>query len=429
MKNFLLILVSLLFFAPASFGQANTEKQEVLNARDAEERYAWRTKTGNWANSGGENYFYPAMYMYWGKGMTSEGLAKITVGGKAGFVDRRGKIVIRPPFKDSGAFSNGLAPVETENDKWGFIDTKGNMVVEPIYDWAFGFYSATDLARVQLKEKWGYIDKKGALIIKPQFDDAAPFREGLAAVEIKGKWGFIDTEGNQVIPPQFDRASFFSEGLAVAALKVPAPLPTSPQNTVYKWGFIDRTGKWIIEPSWDGAVSFFEGWARVWKRVGNSFENSEDFLIDRNGKVIWNENSFTIRWYASDMMVVRMEGENVFNLVDRSGKHLTERTFDDVGYFSEGVLAAATGEKYGFINKKGDFVIPPKYDFAMYFREGLALVKEEKKYGYIDAKGKYVIRPIFEYAWPFGNGAALVANGEKTGYIDRTGKYIWKPTK
>jgi hypothetical protein len=428
MKNLILILGCLILFAIPAFGQANDEKREVLDARDQAKTLEWRNRTGNWKNSGGEIYFYPSMYIYWGKGF-SEGLGKITVDGKAGFIDSRGRIVIKPTFKDTGGFFNGLAPFEDYNGKWGFIDKKGTVVVEPVYDWAFGFYSGGDLARVQLGGKWGYINAKGEQVIKPQFNDAGGFREGLACVEIGKKYGFIDLRGNSVIEPQFDSPSMFFEGLAAVMIDIPAPLPGFTAQKDHKWGFIDKTGNWIIPPTWDGGLSFYAGMARVWKHLGHSKENREGFLIDKTGKVVWDENSFTIRSYSADTMVVRMEGADGLNLADRNGKRITERMFDDIGFFSEGLSAAASGEKYGFIDRNGEFVISPRFDFALYFKDGLALVRDGKKYGFINASGEYAIRAKFDYAWPFGGDAALVVEGEKTGYIDKTGRYIWKPTR
>ena len=68
---------------------------------------------------------------------------------KYGYIDRSGKMVIPPQFKDAGPFSDGLA-------------------------------------RVLLGKQGGYIDKSGQLVIKgEEFEEARLFSEGLAAARRK----------------------------------------------------------------------------------------------------------------------------------------------------------------------------------------------------------------------------------------------------
>ena len=92
------------------------------------------------------------------------GLFPVVVGGKYGYIDKTGKLVINPQFDDAHDFSKGLA-------------------------------------RVRIGDKWGYIDKTGKYVINPQFDGASDFSEGLAMVWIGGKWGYIDKTGKLVWGP------------------------------------------------------------------------------------------------------------------------------------------------------------------------------------------------------------------------------------
>ena len=54
------------------------------------------------------------------------GLARVKIGGKEGkwgFIDTKGQYVINPQFDGAGLFSEGLARVRIDS-KGGFIDTK-----------------------------------------------------------------------------------------------------------------------------------------------------------------------------------------------------------------------------------------------------------------------------------------------------------------
>jgi len=79
----------------------------------------------------------------------SEGLAHVTVNNQTGYIDQTGKLVIGPIPYSGHNFSNGLAMVESEefdeagrfsdlaavrlNDLWGFIDKRGKFIVTPAY--------------------------------------------------------------------------------------------------------------------------------------------------------------------------------------------------------------------------------------------------------------------------------------------------------
>ena len=121
----------------------------------------------------------------------SEGLAKVVLGeqwgeGKSVYIDKTGKIVFDvPPGGDvdnsEGCenFSEGLACVAVEG-KIGYMDRAGKIVIKPQFDVvtpfingvasvALGKYEVTEGVShfVRLGDKWGYIDKNGKYIWPP----------------------------------------------------------------------------------------------------------------------------------------------------------------------------------------------------------------------------------------------------------------------
>lgn len=212
-------------------------------------------------------------------------LLTVTIGGKRGYIDRTGKIVVNPQYDSADDFSEGLARVcvgQCDTDHWrgfrytkdqlgtekveqtfkyGFIDETGKMVINPGFESAEmfsdgmagvcvgrGCYYRAPTDRSEAEEKWGYIDKTGAMVIPPQFGYVSTFHEGLAAVEIGDKWGYIDKTGKFVINPQYDSASQFENGVAKVGLKLPRTDPDSVISN-YQEGYIDRSGKYIWQPS------------------------------------------------------------------------------------------------------------------------------------------------------------------------------------
>ena len=59
-------------------------------------------------------------------------------GGKCGYVDKSGKLVIPARFDDADSFSDGLAAVSIDG-KYGYIDKAGEMKIPASFDCATAF--------------------------------------------------------------------------------------------------------------------------------------------------------------------------------------------------------------------------------------------------------------------------------------------------
>src|SRR5215831_16858747 len=112
----------------------------------------------------------------------SEGLARVqTHEGKNVYVDKTGKVTTPPwnqtmPNMTIGRFKDGLARIRV-GGKVGFIDSTGKVVIEPLFDHASQF--SEGLAPVKISKKWGFIDRSGEIVIPPQFACPVYFSEGL----------------------------------------------------------------------------------------------------------------------------------------------------------------------------------------------------------------------------------------------------------
>ncbi|MDE7386583.1 MAG: WG repeat-containing protein [Muribaculaceae bacterium] len=187
----------------------------------------------------------------------------IGIGGKWGYKNKKGEIIIPCIYDCVLAFSEGRALVKTAG-KWGFIDLNGNLAIPCIYDYVYGFTEGR--AMVKTAGKCGFIDLNGNLAIPCIYGDAYGFSCGRALVEKDGKWGWIDVNGIPVIPFIYDNVFDFSEGRACV-------------KKDGKWGFIDESGTLVIPCIYDYPERFSEGRARVTMGFNS-------FYIDKNGNRI-----------------------------------------------------------------------------------------------------------------------------------------------
>lgn len=225
-----------------------------------------------------------------------------------GFINKEGKVIVKPKFKDVENFSEGLAAVKNEENKWGYINKEGVYEIEPKFDIAYSFNDGLAPVILDLDNpEYSYIDKKGNVVISPHFgspsipseglilgsatpgtivcinykgevvfsikgDSAGYFKDGIAPYSIDRKWGFINREGKIVIEPNFDRVHVFSEGLAAVQVD-------------YKWGFIDKSGRFVVEAEFDSVSDFKDGIAEVFYVKDSIVERYA--YIDTKGEFIW----------------------------------------------------------------------------------------------------------------------------------------------
>jgi hypothetical protein len=185
------------------------------------------------------------------------GLAMIqTVDNKYGYINRIRAIVIPPKFDDAFSFSKDYAKVQY-NGKWGAINGKGKFVLAPKYEIIGGY--GVNIATIPVKEndKWGYININDEYVIAPKFEIAKPFyANGLAEVKLNGKWGVINESGEFIVKPKFDEIKDFrKEDFAAAG-----------ENG--KWGFVNRKYEYVISPRFEGASAFAPNGLAPFKQNG-----------------------------------------------------------------------------------------------------------------------------------------------------------------
>jgi hypothetical protein len=133
----------------------------------------------------------------------SDGMIAIRRDRKVGYMDIDGNIAIEPQFDQGGAFSEGLAAVES-GGHWMFVDKSGTATAHLPEDVIFAEPISDGLALVtagpESSRKFGYVDRNGQWAVKPVWEDANPFHDGLAYVGIwkNGMVAYIDHNGKRI---------------------------------------------------------------------------------------------------------------------------------------------------------------------------------------------------------------------------------------
>ncbi|MDE6871360.1 MAG: WG repeat-containing protein [Bacteroidales bacterium] len=377
-------------------------------------------------------------------------------GGKIGFVNISGKVVISPRYIVCGEFnSNGIAWVNAggkyndngvlEGGKFGFINLKGEEIVSPKYDFIGDFGD----------KGYCWVNKGGEVFVSEDAIDArvneyaktetdpdkiAEYKNlwvnSYTAGKIdvmrrkiyKGKYGFIDADGNILIDVKYAAiGNEFIDGAIWA---------TTSKKKIGKYGYLSSTGEALTDFKYSMAYDFSCGFGMV--GVMDGFSMLVGF-VDKYGKeVVPLEYTRVSGFIGDDPLTAvcfvknrevkvkrRVTVPSKWGVINASGKLLTECRYDEWNKDcrENGIFAFKLDGKWGYVDSKGKEVTDFVFDEVNPFHGKTALVKKEDKFGFVDFTGDF-IHPMEFTEVSYANGL-YAANSPVGGtYIDDDGNIV-----
>lgn len=342
-------------------------------------------------------------------------LYRIQVGGKCGFINERGNLVIDPQFDDAyWTFAEGVCYAKLGERK-GLINTVGEFVVEldSTFSLVCGFSHNLALFSVT-NGKWGIVNKTGEIILPAIYENIwRDGNNGFTIVDTLGKQGYVNCLGDFIVPCKYASVSGYSEGLMAVA-------------TNKKCGYVDTLGNWVIDTIYDDAHNFGDGVARV--KVGNQW-----YFIDHNANRVSELNHDTpLTGFACNRAFVKKDGK--IEMINIKGQRIAEINADSVYGFSEGYATFKKNGKYGKLDTNGMVVVQPKFEKLYRTINGLSVFEKNGKKGAIDTAGNVLVDAIYKDIvnnykdFLDNNNSSLLICGNDNGnaYYDKKGNLIWK---
>ena len=322
--------------------------------------------------------------------------------------------IVSPQYDQAMRFTEGLLAVK-KGGKWGYIDKSGNVMIDFNYHIAYPFSEGKALVALEgIKEirwsetkaekfegaYWGIIDKRGNFT-KLRRSDGEPIFIFLE--EIYGNNNYTSYHNGVLVTDVLD----------------------SPVNFAF-----DNKGMEIQNGY--GAYPLNEGILAVNFGIAN-------FIDFNTGEILFKDRNFyDIRPFNQGLAPVALDEESsdiVWRFMNANGQIMKDITFVDFQVknmsgeykiFNDNSLASIENSqgKWGAIDKTGATIIPFKYDSLKIFSEGLAGFKSNGKYGFIDTNGNLVIEAIYDNVSSFNDGLAAVCMGDKAYLIDKEGRKI-----
>jgi len=380
----------------------------------------------------------------------SDGLARVTLNGKVGFIDRTGSFAIEPTFDKAWGFTPGFGRTSAERDGIvGVIDKTGAWVFQTNYQRVqlavtHGYGRSTETFfgwDFKKSDRWGFLDRDGRVVIDADFDqpiqrcsdgrmvayknkesfyfkaDGSPLQppEGrlidgscdgvpLYTVKIGDKFGLVDDQMNPLTPVRFDTVVW--AGSAARNVKIDG-----------KWGRVGLDGRWLIEPKFDylsGDADIFvasiDGKRGFMRPDGSWLIEPKFDAAQRRGDTAFvtvsgatgvlrlSDESWVVPPRPGVMcgidyaMMSQADSKRV--ILSRTGEIWIDIGAERVGINLDlGLLTFLKGGKWGLVDTAGQVMVEPQFDEPVFFAPGLrgvAWVKRDANWCAIDRRGRSV---------------------------------------
>ena len=348
------------------------------------------------------------------------------------------------PCEYSSLEGNGIWRT-CKSGKYGYVQLNGTSsittLIPCIYE-SLGKYSADSYIRATLKGKKGMIDSQNKIIIPFKYSKVGnPCHTSngysIIWVEKDGKLGIYNDDGKELQPCDIDKAYILTENNSIELSYTDCP------STDYI--YIVRNGlTGLISGSTFETIipCMYEHLSPIKSNKAFYKANGKWGIIDANNKTIQlaiydnveidgstlSEQKMPSMAFQSNMYV-RNNGK--VGMLKANGEDFIPVKYDSLGMYSDNMLVAKVGDKYGFLNEEGKESVPFVYSQAHNYSEGLAaVVNENGKYLFIDKSGNVTIKPKeYDRVDNFQNGTCKVYRKDKVWEIDREGKKVKDSTK
>ena len=427
----------------SNIGDYNNGLYIVRKDNDEEGTYAYGV-----VNDGGTVYIpveYNRIEFTNEYGAYEDNVYKCEKNGKWGLVSSTNGTLLPCEYNSLSNKGNGIWRT-FKNGKYGYVQLNRlssiTTLIPCIYE-SLGDYSSGSYIHATLKGKKGMIDNKNKIIIPFEYSSVSnPCHtsngSSIVWVEKNGKHGIYSYDGKEIQPCDIDKAYTLTGNNYATELSY-----TDCPSTDYIYIGRNRLTGVISGSTFETIIPCMYEYLSPIKTSKAFYKaNGKWGIIDTNNKTIQlaiynnveidgsnlSEQNMPSMAFQSNMYV---QSNGKVGMLKSNGEDFIPVKYDSLGVYSDDMLVAKVGDKYGFLNEYGKETVPFIYPQAHDYSEGLAaVVNDNGKYLFIDKLGNVAIKPKeYDRVDNFLNGTCKVYRKDKVWEIDREGKKVKDSTK
>jgi hypothetical protein len=289
-----------------AYGYVNKQGKEVIPitleyAKDFQDGYALIEMDGKKGiiNTLGK-LVVPAIYDFLDP-FNRYGLSRAKKDSLFGLLNTNGAAVLPFEYDHIGEFSNGLALVN-QGGKYGYTDRVGKLIIPLRYDFlpealVWGNFEG-NYTKFYSKGKYGIINNRGEEVFPAIFEEVGQYHEKLpVAVKKRGQWGYSDQKLNLQIPYKYDFAESFRYGYGKVRQED-------------QWGLLNQKGKEVL-PLEHEEVKLHDSTAIVIKKAGAYG------LLDAKLDTLLPLNYQSIKSYKNELLQLTTDSTSIYYHIPR----------------------------------------------------------------------------------------------------------------
>ena len=400
--------------------------------------------------------------------------------GKKGTMNTKGMPILPMEYTDVTVDKNGYTVFKTiDTKKFGMMNNVGNLIVATNYD----YVSPTTANRFYVIQNGKYTvgDINNNVFVQPDSANGVILGKKRIVYHYTNKVKIFDLNGNPQKTFTDLNLKNFGHSLSVTedsiklntdntlqlislAANTKKSLPFGEAGDYNEEGvfigkqklfdFYDYTGKKLNTKSYSSVVNYSEGICALQesstsspyladknfnkiKDLSTSFQGpyseglayatnsnlGKIYYLDKKGNEKFSINAKEGSKCIGGLISVK-DNSNRYYLIDKTGKQISSKTWDEIGIFSDGLAMVKENSKWGFIDQQGNKVIDTKFDIASSFTKGAAIVKLNGKFFLINKNGEPINNTKYVAAGTPDNGTFPVQKDTLAGLIDSKGNTV-----
>lgn len=363
--------------------------------------------------------------------LNNAGLLSFSKGGRTGFLDKKGKMIVKPIYE---AWTDGVPGEKLavkKNGKWGYIDKHGKAqgkfeydlvyhVWEHVWEGNYGtswkssniygqtkngetiIYSMEDGNKIgsfkgdeitryynngenivlRVGDNYSIIKKNGEIVLDsyPHPIDKVNHENKLAVVGSYKEYGVINFDRKILVPDKYEDIVFLGKSSEYFFAQKDE-----------KWGMVNDKGevkipfKYDMERMSDDVILINEG--------DYFSEDSEIFLINGKGEIM-NSSAYNHITHLVEYDIIRVgkyiRGGWLYGVVNEEGKEIVPVEYTDIRGEKNGSIILEKGGLYGLADRNGNLLADVIYTKIEEGKDNKIIVQtQDEKWGYIDKEGKF----------------------------------------
>lgn len=316
-----------------------------------------------------------------------------------------------------------------EGGKFGFADSNGKVLIKPIYDEAWRFKDGT--AKVKIANKFGLagINLSGSLIqiLDPQYEYIGDFKDGFAEIKKDGGWtGLVNRCGEVIIKPEYSRILREENGMFLLNKRIKYDNGVLSLS-VDRYGLADKDGKILLEPNYHKIKILDDKYIKIGikQKEDNAVSSPLYGIADTSGRII-------IKPQYSEIMrkdnFFSAEQNSKYGALNLNGDTIVPFVYDNIFEAPQVIFAGRQGE-FTIFSKDGKKIkdLDVKPDFALVGDTYVGIRGQNGKYGLMDIQGNIIVEPMYQYINNNQDVLETVTNDRKKGLINKNGEIILEP--